>query len=121
MTQVIDLSFWSYFAALAGACVGVLFSWCFPVVKNRAEGLAQLGAAIALTICVSPISIRAVARWAAVGSESIPDLSAAVGASIGLVSVGVAKGWMAFADRKSAAIQEQGLDALWQNKPTDKP
>ena len=110
-----------WFFMLAGSAVGSAVSLVFVPAKNHKDASVRGVGSIALTVCVVPFTTRYLARHINAEVDSIPDLTLAVAAVVGLLSWSIFGGIAKAAAKHNDAIAEQGLAwFLKRTKPDDK-
>lgn len=98
-----------WFFMLIGSAVGSAVSLVFVPAKNHKDASIRGVGSMALTICVVPFSTRYIAHLINADRDSIPDLTLAVAAVVGLVSWSLFGGIAKVAEKHNEAIAEQGL------------
>jgi len=98
-----------WFFILVGSAVGSAVSLVFVPAKNHKDASVRGVGSVALTVCVVPFSTRYIAHLINAEVDSIPDLTLAVAALVGLVSWSIFGGIAKAAAKYNDAIAEQGF------------
>lgn len=96
-----------------GGAIGSAISLAFAPAKNHQDAAIRFGICLAFTCTIAPVSTRAVVRWSGASMESIPDITLAVAAVLGIASWSLAAAIHKTASKHSDRVAEEGFTAFF--------
>lgn len=102
-----------------GGAIGSAISLAFAPAKNHLDAAIRFGVCLAFTCTIAPASTRAVVRWTGASVDSIPDITLAVAAVVGIGSWSLAAAIHKGVSKHSDRVAEEGFSAYLKRSSAD--
>lgn len=108
-----------WFMVTMGSAIGSALSLAFAPARNHKDAAVRFGMCLAFTVAIAPAATRLVVRWTSASVESIPDITLATAAILGIASWSLMAGIHKFFSKHSDRVAEEGLPALFTRSKVD--